>query len=319
MRRRALLTSAAIAVPSALAGCTALNPLDGNGNGAGEVKGPTASLKMEAMNDTELLSNGLFAGGIDSSNTKLFGRILDGGATVEKPRPPFPENQHLFYDKVVYQLSYEVIERTPATFYSVKVDITKEPASEAETIRFDDLPSVDRETFAENGLASGKTIGIGTRFLYTNAERKRSVLVPESDYSNIVWEDGTRAEWVVDGATDTTLKTYRYTAERIDAAEEYGRRLRERFAFELSDLPDAQRDIIETAINENQYLVASDESPPSALVSLADRFRTHEQTHRLNEDGDGGLSGSYIIRYKNTTYWTSFTVARESFPTESPG
>lgn len=323
MRRRALLTSVAIAVPSALAGCTDLNPLggtgSGNGNGAGEIEGPTASLKMEAMNDTELLSEGLIGRIGDSSNAKLLDRILDGGATVEKTRPPLPKDQHLFYDNAVYQLSYEVVERSPATFYSVKVDIAKEPASEAETIRFSELPAVDRETFTKNGLASGKTIGIGTRFLYTDAERKRSVLVPESDYSNIVWKDGSRAEWDVDGSTDTTQKAYRYTAERINTASEYGRRLRERFGFELSNLSDAERDIIETAIKENQYLVASDESPSSALVSLTDRFRTHEQAHRFNEDSGGGLSGSYIVRYENTTYWASFTVTRESFPTESSG
>lgn len=321
MRRRALLTSVAIAVPSALAGCTDLNPLggDGTGSGTGEIEGPTASLKMEAMNDSELLSKRLIGRIGDSSNAKLFDRILDGGATVKKTRPPLPKNQHLFYDNAVYQLSYEVVERSPATFYAVKVDIAKKPAGEAETIRFSELPAVDRETFAENGVASGETIGIGMRFLYTDAERKRSVLVPESDYSNIVWEDGSRAEWIVDGATDTTLKTYRYTAERITAASEYGRRLRERFGFELSNLSDAERNIIETAIKKNQYLVASDESPSSALVSLTDRFRTHEQVHRLNEDGEEGLSGSYIVRYENTTYWATFTVSRESFPSESSG
>lgn len=321
MRRRVLLTSVATIIPSVLAGCSALSSFNGSTPIATV---PTARLTMTAMNDTELLSDGLFAGGITDTgpNADLLDRILDNGATVTETRPPLPEHRHLLYDGMVYRLSHTVIERTPATIYSVKVDIPEGSAGKNEdedkTIRFDDLPAVDRQTFAENGLASGETIGVGTAFLYTDAERKRSVLVPESNYSYIVWEDGSRAEWIVDDATDTTLKTYRYTAKQIATAKEYGRRLRERFAFELSNLSDAQRDIIETTITEDQYLVASGETPPSALVSLADRFRNHEQAHRLNENGDGDLSGSYIVRYENTTYWTMFVVSSESFPTETP-
>jgi hypothetical protein len=205
-----------------------------------------------------------------------------------------------------------VTERTPATRYSVKVDIVDGTVDESETIRFSDLPKVDRKTFAERGFADGETVGIGTTFLYTNAERNRSALVPESDYSVITWKDGSRAEWIVDEANPTTVNTYRYTAERVAPAAEYGRRIRGRFAFELSELTDAQREIVTTAIEESHYLVDSDQTPSPALISLARRFRKHEYPTALSEDGEGDRNGVYLVRFDGTLYWMILMVHDES-------
>lgn len=315
MHRRALLASVACTLPVALAGCTG----ERSTLSAGVAETPTARLEMTSVADAELPEKVLRTVGDDGPDreSRLLERIIDGGTTVEGTRPSFSEDRHLFYDDTVYQLSHEVTEQTPATRYSVKVDIVEGSVAESETVRFSDLPEVDRETFAENGLDGGDVIGIGTTLLYTDSERNQSVLVPDSDYSVIAWEDGSRAEWVVDDAYDTTLNTYRYTAERVASATEYGRQMRERFAFELSGLSDAQQDIVETAIEKGKYVVEPDETPSTALVSLVDRFRDQEQAHALDEDAEGGRSGSFLVQYGGEVYWTMLVAHSEAFRTET--
>ena len=91
--------------------------------------------------------------------------------------------------------------------------------------------------------------------------------------------------------------------------------MRERFAFELAGLPEAQRDIVETAITEGQYIVGPDETPSDALVALANQFRGHEQAHGLDEDGEGDLSGPYLVQYQGDVYWTTLVVQRDAFQT----
>jgi hypothetical protein len=317
MRRRALLATAATSLPAVIAGCTSPGGLGGS-NAAAEA--PTARLELTTIADAKLPTKVLYtvrpAEGNDET-AQLFDRILDGGTTTKATRPPLPEQQHIAYQDGVYELAYEVIEETPATRYSVKVDIVTGSVTEAEAIQFADLPEVDQEEFAAHGLADGDPVGIGTTFLYTDAEREQSVLVPESEYSYIIWDDGTEAEWVVDDAYDTTLNTYRYTADQVAPAAEYGQQMRERFTFELADLPDAQREIVETAITDGPYVVGPDETPSDALVALADRFRGHEQPHGLDEEGEGDLSGTYLVRYQGDVYWTTLVVQHNAFQTTS--
>jgi hypothetical protein len=276
---------------------------------------------MTALADAAVPPKVLYGVGVEDGpdrRVQLFERILDGGTTVEGTRPPLPEDQHIFYDDAVYQLSHDVVEQTPATSYQVRVDIVQETVTESEAVQFSDLPAVDREKFAARGWDDGGTFGFGTSILYTHAERDKSALVPDSEYSYIVWEDGSEAAWFVDGSHETTLNTYEYTASQVASGAEYGRRMREQFAFELADLSDAQRDIIETAISEERYVVSPDETPPSALITLADRFRAHEQAHGLDEAGEGDLSGTYLVRYDGEVYWTTLVVHGDAFGTETP-
>jgi hypothetical protein len=317
MRRRALLATAATSLPTMIAGCTSAGGLGGS-NAAAEA--PTARLELETVTDAKLPTKVLYtvhpAEG-DDSRAQLFDRILDGGATTKATRPTFPEQQHIAYQDGVYELSYEVTKETPATRYSVRVDIVTETVTEAEAIQFADLPQVDKDEFAAHGLADGDPVGIGTTFLYTDAEREQSVLVPESEYSYITWENGTEAEWVVDDAYDTTLNTYRYSADQVATAADYGQQMRERFTFELSGLPEAQREVLETAITDGAYVVGPDETPSGAFLALADRFRRHEQAYGLDEGGEGDLSGTYLVRYQGDVYWTTLVVQRDAFQTTS--
>lgn len=308
-------------LPSALAGCTGNTGRLASGNGA--VEAPTASFEMTATTPADLAEVVLpvFDGDERSDRrVRLFERVLDGGATAEGTDPPL-HTGHYIHEGTVYDLSREVVERTPATRYSVKMDIVQETPGPSAVVRFSDLPAVDRETFAERGLAEGEVVGIGTTLVYTDAERERSALVPESEYDVVAWSDGTRAEWVVDDAYDTTLKTYRYTADQIGTQVEYGRRVRDRFAFELSRLSDAERSVVETAVAKEQYVIEADATPSPAFATLVGRFEEREQLRDLDDgvESDGEVSGTYAVRYDGDLYRVDLAVQDDSFGTRASG
>lgn len=303
-RRSALGTAVAALLPTALAGCS------GSTNVA---SGPTASLSMAPVTVEALPSKVLYsvedsADSIDGESiAHLFERILNGGATIKSIDPPIPVGRHLLYDGTVYQLSREVLQREPAHTYVVEINTVQSNGDGLETIRIADLPGVDREKLAAKGLADDPPVGMETSFVYTDAEAGRSALVPEPEYSLLVWDDGERAEWTISKAAERTMVTARYTAERVTTAAEYGRRMREQFAVELTGLPSGQRDIVETAIAEDRYAVESGQSPSAAFVALADRFDAGEQVRALDEDGEGDLGGTYVVEYGGDVYWTVFT------------
>lgn len=307
LARRDLLTTTGAAVAVTLAGCT------GEGLSSGDAQLPPATFRMDVVDDAELPPKVLYTVGIEgpARRAELMAEIVDGGTTVNRTRPPLPEDRHIYYDDTVYQLSYEIIEQTPATSYQIRVDIVQGTVTEAETIAFSDLPAVDRKKFAAHGWDDGGTFGFGTSLLYTHAERNKSALVPDSEYAYIGWGDGSEAAWFVDDSSETTLYTYEYSAAQYSTATEYGRRMREQLSFELSGLSDAESAIIQTAIDEKRYTVARDETPSPAFRSLADRFRDQEQAHDLAADGEGDLSGPYLVQYGGAVYWTVLDINTE--------
>lgn len=109
----------------------------------------------------------------------------------------------------------------------------------------------------------------------------------------------------IPNAKNVTIKTYLYTADELaPTVEAYGKQLCERYTFELAGLSDAERHIVEQAIQKKDgYTVDSGGSVPDALDSLADTFRTHEPI----EDFDGGVSGTYITSYDGQIYATRLT------------
>ncbi|RBI60035.1 hypothetical protein DMJ13_20340 [halophilic archaeon] len=270
---------------------------------------------MTAVTAGELPAKLLHSPNPGTEKGDILDRILAGGTTIKDTRPPLPAGDHLVYNGKVYQLSHEVVQRTPATRYSVKVDIVEGDVNASEMIQFSELPRVDRRVFAANGLANGETVGIGTTFLYTDAERAQSALVPESKYSVIVWEDGSKAEWVVDDAMQTTVNTYRYSSEKIATAATYGQQIRKRAAFTLSNLPDAQRKIVTTTISDSEYVIAADKSLSSAFAGLVRRFRDHDHPTALNESGEGDLNGVYLLEFDDTFYWTVLMVQSDKLQT----
>lgn len=271
---------------------------------------------MDAVSDTAIadqVTHLIDGEASPNERTRLMDRVVDDGATIRRTDPPLPTDTHVSFEDTVYTLSQSVVETTPATTFSVKVDILKTDIPPERTVQFADLPAVDRETFAKNDLADGDVTGIGTTFLYTADEVSRSALVPESQYDAITWANGNEAEWVVDDSYDTPIHSYEYTAEVVAPAAEYGRRVREQVAFPLEEVTDSQRDIIQTAREDPQdnfdgYIVGPDEELSPAFVDLARQFQPQTQVHRLDEDPPGDLSGQYVVQYDGETLLTVLVV-----------
>ncbi|WP_224333774.1 hypothetical protein [Haloprofundus halobius] len=321
MRRRALLSAAGSLLTVTLAGCT--NEVS-SGSTLG-ARAPTAQLRMQPVTTEELPSKVLYSIS-DSPGGDPEASLLDGlrngseTAATEATREPLPENQSIAYDGTVYRLSYEVTAETPATHYSVIIDVVTDEVVEFEAIHFADLPETDRRQFAERGLDDGDPVGIGTGFLYTDAERDASVLVPDSEYSYIVWDDGAEAEWEVNDSYETTLNTYEYRSTDTRPAIEYGREMRERFAFELSDLTDAERDVVEAATDDGQYVVGPDETPADTFMSVTEQFRARSRVRPLDEEPEQietQVGGTYLVQYEGTLYWTYLWVPEETTTSET--
>lgn len=309
-RRRILATLGSIAALPA--GCLGVDPDTLTGDTL-EDTAPPGRLALETISDRALVRRLLYtADPNDETHAKIVEDGVSGGVTVAATKPPIPTDGQIHYDSGVYELDAEPVEETPTTVFSVKVDIVTDSVDESAAVRFSELPEVDRKKFREHGLADGETIGIGTSFLYTDAERERSALVPESEYDYITWESGEAAEWVVDDGYHETLYSYRYTGERVMWVDDYAEKVRRKYTFELSNLSGKQAAILDTAVEEGQYVVEDGTTPSEPFRSLVAAIRDHERAKSLEEEDH---AGRYLLRYEGTTYWT-YAALRHDFVDE---
>lgn len=306
-RREFLATGASLAI-TVTGGCT------------GCARGPSASLSMEAVSDSEIARRVThqLERDEDATQYQLVSEVVENGsATVERTESPIPQYRTYVYDGAVYELTYEVVESTPATSFQVLLDPVEGQVPASETVRFENLPAVDREKFRERGWVGDDVfLGFGTSLLYLHSEVPNSALVPDPERSVIVWDEDTRGRFSVEGSHETTLRTYRYEARQIHpSAAEYGARVRREHVFTLSGLSAAERGIVRKAIEQQYgYTVPPDESPPDALYRLHDRFSGHEDVEHVWAD-ESTDTGQYIVRYEGEVYWTDIYAPR---PTASP-
>lgn len=319
MRRRSPLCLATAVGAAGIAGCSALTGNEVGGTG----DGPVATLRMDPVTPAEITERvyGKMATDITERAAIVEEAVANGTATVEEQRPPLRDGERVVYEGTLYEMTMTVETREPATLYPIALEnLSHEnltPAPDAERVRFEDLPEIDREVFRANNLAEGELLGIGTSLVYTDAEAERSALVPPAGYTIIEWESGARGQFSLHGdAHDTHLSTYRYTVDIVaESAAAYGRDLRERYALDLSDVPSAEADILRAAATGgDEYRVTPDSTPTNAFQSLVDRFRGEQDITHVDEEGEedeGGrgrnpdrYSGTYLVRFEGQVYWT---------------
>jgi len=316
MERRHFLSGTGIVLSSQIAGC--LNLSAGSEVSANTDDAPRAHLSMTVISEPQLPSQILRSvkdENLAPREARLFEKILDGGEDITWPRPPFPENRQLIYDGTIYSLSYEVTDQEPATSFEVRLGLVKGTEANSSTINYADLPAVDRQKLSDRSLDSLEDAGIVTGLIYSTREQNSSVLVPEPHYSVIDWENGTRAEWTITDTSETTVDKYRYSAERVASVAEYGQQMRARFAFDLGDLSNDQREIISNAISGENYTVEPEETPTTAFQSLTDRIQANEQVQALHEPSTTHWGGHYLINYDGELYWTDLGIRGDSLTT----
>lgn len=306
MDRREFLAAGATLAATVAGGCT------------GCARSPTASFSMTAVTDAEIARKATEDFSADSEGYRFVREAVENGsATVRDTDVRIPADVPFVHDDAVYRLSHEVVASEPATSFSFTLNLAEGNFTESETVRYEQLPEIDR---AKLDLGADPFLGFGSSLLYTREEIPESMLVPEPEYPILVWDEDTRGRFEVGGSSDTALNTYRYVSEQVaPSAAAYGRRLREEVGFKLSGLSDGERRIVEQAVeNEHGYTVPSDESPPDALWRLAERFRPRRGVH--DDPGDSpSMSGTYVVRYEGSWYWTGFYVDGSAFTSATDG
>lgn len=313
MHRRSLLRALSVGAVISIGGC-----LGDTSEGQG-APSPNSRLVMYPVSDSDIAVRwlrGLAEEDASAAPEVMSEAVTNGSTTFESRWPPIDDGEQLVYNGTVYRVSRTVEEQRPITVYPIKLedldyDSVTAPAG-AKRIEYANLPAVDREKFRDKGFASGEHLGIGTSFLYTGTEESESVLVPEPEYSVIVWRPNRRGVFSIrQEPHDDTLSTYRYSVDVVkESAAAFGRARREEYVLNLTDLPPAQEDIVTAAVvqdGDGGYYVPHDETPTEPFDKLAERFQEHpeipprEQGRTVTETP---ISGTYIVSYDGQAYWT---------------
>lgn len=288
MRSRIALALVALAALAALAGCSAAGSLDMQA-----VDGP--ELADRASRSVDSLDHPLPESDRRPASV-VRAAIDDGSATVTAPSPPVDRGLPFERDGAYYNVTWTVTDERSATMVSLAVDYNATD-TDGDAVAFEDLPAPDREALdsvlppSTTRRVPGPDVGVGAT--YTDAELNASVLAPSPEYDVVVYE-GTRYRVTVGEPRDVTVRTYRYEATRVapDAAA-YAAHLRETYAFTMTGLDDAERDVVAEAIDGSYYAQSDDDA---AFASVVDRFRERRAVTR-----DSG-TGTYLVRYDGRLY-----------------
>lgn len=300
MRHRTALALALVALLAGLSGCSA-----------------AGSLSLSPVDDralAEAASHPVPTDAPPDDDERVVQRAIENGtATAVGDDPPVDEQLPFRHDGRFYALDYAENGTAPGYDVGVRIDYNASSVDGA-VVDYEDLPAVDREVleFAltrarpdDERLEEGYDIGVGG--IYTEGDAESSVLVPTQEYDAVRYEG--EAYPIDVEAERTDLTVYRYEAELVaEDHETYADSLRNRHEFELSDLSDAERTVVEDALNGTNYIEDSDNE---AFDSLVDRFRAQDPV----EETDYG--GSYVVRYDGELYWAEIDYG--SYVTDDDG
>lgn len=143
MNRRSFLASGATLAIGLTGGCT----------GCAQV--PTARVSMEPVTDEEIAERATYSEDLTPENDRyqFVRRVVENeSVTSEGTEPTLPQNHTVVFDGTVYRFAHEVVSSEPATSYQFTLDPVEGEVASSETIRYDELPEVDRRKLAERGL-----------------------------------------------------------------------------------------------------------------------------------------------------------------------
>lgn len=285
MNTRLALGFALVALLAVTAGCSA-----------------AGSLSMESVDDTRLAEEASveLPEDPDESDGGVVNRAIENGtATVVDRRPPVSEELPFRHGERFYAVNYTEAGTEPGYDVSVRVDYNASSV-DGDVVDYEDLPAVDRRLLAdamarsdmpEERLEAGYDFGVGRT--YTGGEAEPSAFVDGPRIDAVRYEGEV---YPVDvSAESMTLTAYRYEATLVaETPEAYGSQLREEYAFTLTGLSDTEREVVDGALNDTNYIEDSDNE---GFASLVERFRDR----RAVEETD--YSGSYVVRYEGQLYW----------------
>ncbi|QDX39419.1 hypothetical protein [Salarchaeum sp. JOR-1] len=205
----------------------------------------------------------------------------------------------LFYDTdtvrvngSVYAVSETRVDSTDVTAYELRIDFNPDDATPTlGEIAYANLPPADDRRLDELIESESKRTVEGADIVVTYgtpAEVGDSVFVPDPQYDILVYEGDRYRVTITSRAS--TRKTYRYEVTRIASLSAFVDRIRERYRFTLSGLSEAERDVVDAAV-EGGYFQESD-----AFHSVVERFHDHDALSRTDSDG------TWLVRYEGEEY-----------------
>ena len=281
MRRRQFLASGTALLSVAIAGCAHSD----------------VELNLEAASDEDIADEASTTADPGSEEYRVLALARDDGSATRSGREElFDRTDTVRVDGAFYEVSETRLESSEATVYSVDVafnpDDTKAAVGE---VAYEDLPAFDREqlSFIVNGQEPADEEGYNVNVDYGTAEAvgDRSALVPEQEY-DIVTHEGDRYRVEVESQT-VPENEYRYEVTEVASdVEAFADQVREQYLFALTGLSEAEREVVEEAIDSAYY------EDDDAFRSVVDRIRDHE---RLNVNDS---YGTWLLGYEGTEYIT---------------
>lgn len=262
----------------------------------------TGPLSMKTADDAEIAEAASRPAVVDSpapdDREVVREAIEDGSGTTTATDPPVKRGLPLVYEGSYYEIDWNVTGNEPGTAFAVGVDLNGTAPTD-ETVSFEELSKRDSRLLGdllaamserEPQLRPGPEVAIPKE--YTTAETNESVLL-SGEYS-AVRHNGTVYPFVLEECREVTLTRYRYTVSRVaDSTAVYAQQLRDEHLFGLSGLPEAERSVVNEAIDGVYHAEDTDDE---AFRSVMDRFSAESAVEA------DGYDGTWLVRYDGQVY-----------------
>ncbi|GCF13149.1 hypothetical protein Harman_10840 [Haloarcula mannanilytica] len=281
MRRRQFLASGTALLSVAVAGC---------GH-------PSVVLDMDDATAADIADEVAMSPEPDSAEHAVVSSAAENGSSTRRGRSDlFDRTDTVRIGDHFYEVSETRLSSSEVTVYDVRIDFDPaDSTAELGEITYEELPAADRQRLDQilsdddPPSQDGYDVGVG----YGTAEEvgDGSVFVPEQQYDIIV-HDGDRYRVEVNSRT-TTETEYRYEVTAVaSGVDSFADRIRDQYLFTLSGLSDAEREVVEEAIDGGYF------EDDEAFQSVTDRIRDHEGIEVTDS------YGTWLIEYEQTEYLT---------------
>lgn len=279
MHRRQFLAAGTALLSAGLAGCAH----------------PSVVLDFEAATADDVADEVSMRPDPGSEEYRIVTSARENGSTTRRSQyDRFDRTDTVRLDGAFYEVSETRLGSSEVTVYDVRLDLNPDDATPTlGEIAYEDLPATDRQRLdrivreESPPTQDGVDVGVG----YGTAEEvgDDSVFVPDQQYDVLV-HGQERYRVAVESRTAEQAE-YRYEVTEVAPdVQTFADRVRARYRFELAGLSDAERAVVEEAI-DGAYFEESD-----AFRSVVERLRDHEGIRVAD------FYGTWLLEYEGVEY-----------------
>jgi len=231
----------------------------------------------------------------DADEYAVVESALENGTATRRSRNELFDRaeETVRFEDAFYEVSSTRLGSSEVTVYDVLLETAPDDATaDVGEVAYGDLPEADRrrlEPVITGVLPEADRERVGVGYGTADEAGNESVFVPEPQY-DVLTRDGQRYRVEVESETETATE-YRYELTEVAPdVETFAGRVRDRYQFELSGLSEAERDVVEAAI-DGAYFEDDD-----AFQSVVDRIRDHEAIRAAD------FYGTWLLEYEDAPY-----------------